>query len=186
MVTKMVDEEPDWMPLHEVIAHVEAIKECHRGKATQLVREAVDGLKVKSKTVLDSSVYRVWHLPGGEEAFSNGDGSIELWREDVFRMWPEHSREQPLPAQTASNAPPTRRRPRETGIVEAIRDIWPNGIPARIKPKERDRMIRAWLIEKGEKIEDKQSITRQIQRVFKEHPELLAPAGNSGAVERRG
>jgi hypothetical protein len=51
VVTKVVDDESDWMPLSGVIAHVEATQHCYRERAIVLVYEAIYGLKVQSRTV---------------------------------------------------------------------------------------------------------------------------------------
>jgi hypothetical protein len=180
MVTKMIDEESNWMPLHEVIARVAEIKQCYQENAARLVWEAVSRSEVKSRTVDGSPSWLASHLAGQEIFHSDGGVTIELWREDVFRKWKERSKQEPSLAQTPNSSRP---RPREMGIVDAIRAIWPNGIPARQKPKERDNKIRAWLIERGENISDRMKISRQIQRVLRKHPELCGPSGNSEAVK---
>ena len=182
MVTKVVDDELDWMPLGGVIAHVEAAQHCYRERAIVLVREAIDGLKVQSRTVSASPYWIESHLPDGKEIFF--DMGIEVWRVDVLREWPERSQLQPPPAQTTSNTPPRRRRPRTEGIVQAIRNLWPNGIPVALIAKERDNEIHAWFKEHGVTVPE--NISRQIQRVLNTHPELRGPESKSEAFERRG
>jgi hypothetical protein len=144
----MADDESDWMPYAAVITHVEATQHCHRERAVRLVREAIDGLRVKSRTVGDSPYYVESLLPGGVEIFFSSYGvGIEVWRGDVLREWPEHSDR--LSAQPASKAGRMRRRPIEEGVVQAILDLWPNGIPENQKAKERNRRIIARLKENG-------------------------------------
>ena len=46
-VTKMADDESDWMPYPAVVAHVEATQDCYRERAIVLVREAIDGLRAE-------------------------------------------------------------------------------------------------------------------------------------------
>jgi hypothetical protein len=159
-----MNDESDWMPHPAVIAHVEATQHCYRERAIVLVREAIDGLKVKSRTVSDSPYYIESQLPGeGEIFFSSYGKGIEVWREDVLREWPEHSH--PPAAQSASNAQRTRPRPIEEGVVQAIRDLWPNGIPGGLKAKERNNKIIARLEENGASVPT--DVSRAVQRALK-------------------
>ena len=50
-MTKMANDESDWMPLDGVVAHVEATQHCYRERAIALAREAIVGSKVRSRTV---------------------------------------------------------------------------------------------------------------------------------------
>jgi|ERR1700688_3462328 len=159
----MTDDETDWMPYPAVIAHVEATQHCHRERAVRLVREAIDG-RVTSRTVSDSSYYTESQLPGGEEIiFSSYGVGIEMWREHVLREWPEHS--DPPAAQPASDARRTRPRPIEEGVVQAILDLWPNGIPGNLKAKERNRRIIVRLKEKGASVPT--AVEKAVQRALR-------------------
>jgi hypothetical protein len=178
----MADDESDWMPYPAVVAHVVATQHCYRERAVVLVREAIDGLRVKSRTVSGSPYYTESQLPGGEEIFFSSYGKgIEVWREDVLREWPERSR--PPPAQPTSNIPLRHPRPIEEGVVQAIRDSWPNGIPAGLKAKERNNRIIARLKENGASVPG--DVSKAVQRALRAHPELCSPARNFEAVERR-
>lgn len=161
-VTKMADDKSDWMPYPAVVAHVEATQHCYRERAIVLVREAIDGLK--SRTVSGYPYYIESQLPGEEEIFFSSYGKgIEVWREDVLREWPEHSHSPA--AQPASNAQRSRPRPIEEGVVQAIRDLWPNGIPGGLKAKERNNKIVARLKENGASIPT--DVSRAVQRALK-------------------
>jgi hypothetical protein len=62
-----------------------------------------------------------------------------------------------------------RPRPIYNGIDEAIGAIWPDGIPAGLKSKDRDRKIRAWLeSNRCTPPASSQSLTRGIQRVLRD------------------
>ena len=50
----MVDEESDWISLEDAVTYVEETQQCYREKADELVRQAVDNLKLKSRTVNSS------------------------------------------------------------------------------------------------------------------------------------
>jgi hypothetical protein len=168
-----------------VVAHVEATQHCYRERAIALAREAINGLKVKSKTVSGTPYYIESRLPDEEEIFFSSYGrGIEVWREDVLREWSERTQQRSSPVQTASSSTmPRRRRPREAGIIQAIRDSWPDGIPENLIPKDRNNKIYAWHEEHGIKIPKDKNISRQIQRALQEHPKLYGPARNSEAVE---
>ena len=53
-VAVMVDEESDWISLEDAVTYVEETQQCYREKADELVRQAVDNLKLKSRTVNSS------------------------------------------------------------------------------------------------------------------------------------
>jgi hypothetical protein len=176
----MANDESDWMPLDRVIAHVEATQHCYRERAIALVREAIGGLR--SKTVSGALSWVESHLPDGSEIFfSNYDRGIEVRREDVLLMWPERSR--PPPGQPTSNVPLGHRQPRENGVVQAIRDLWPNGIPEGLKAKERNNRIITQLKENGASVP--RDVPKAVQRALRAHPELYSPARNLEAVQRR-
>lgn len=181
-MTKMANDESDWMPLDGVVAHVEATQHCYRERAIALAREAIVGSKVRSRTVRGAPDWIKSHLPDGREIFfSNYGRGIEVWREDVLREWPERSR--PALAQPTSNIPLRHRRPIEEGVVQAIRDLWPNGIPGGLKAKERNNRIIARLKENGASVPG--DVSKAVQRALRAHPELYSRARNFEAVERR-
>jgi hypothetical protein len=70
---------------------------------------------------------------------------------------------------------PKRTRPVEEGILEAIRSLWPNGIPRGLKPKSRDNQTYKWLKDNGRSVgkDLEPSFSRAVQRVLKARPELL-------------
>jgi hypothetical protein len=174
----MANDESDWMPLDRVIAHVEATQHCYRERAIALVREAIDGLR--SRTVSGALSWLESHLPDGSEIFfSNYERGIEVRREDVLLKWPERSR--PPRAQPTSNVPLGHRR--ENGVVQAIRDLWPNGIPGGLNAKERNNRIITQLKKNGASVP--RDVPKAVQRALRAHPELCSSARNLEAVQRR-
>jgi hypothetical protein len=162
--TKMADDESDWMPYPDVVAHVEAIQHCYRERAIALVWEAIVSSKVKSRTVSDSPYYIESELPGtGEIYFSSYGRGIEVLREDVLREWPEHPR--PPSVQPASKVPLTRPRPIEEGVIQAILDLWPNGLPVGLRAKDRNNQILARL--KKNEASVPTDVSKAVQRALK-------------------
>jgi hypothetical protein len=170
-VNNMVDEESDWISREAAIELVEATLHCYRERAINLVREAVDGLKVKSRTAPGPPGWVSSHLPDGSEIIFV-DRNIEVWREDVLKLCSES---QPLPAKPPSNPPPRRARAAEEGILLAIRSIWPDGIPQEgLKAKDRDNRIANWLKEHGRSAPT--DVAKAVQRALKAHPEVWEAA----------
>ena len=48
----MIDEDSDWMSFHEAVTYVEVTLHCYRGMARQLLRKAVNNMKVKLERLL--------------------------------------------------------------------------------------------------------------------------------------
>jgi hypothetical protein len=168
--SNMPGEVSDWMPLHAVIARVEVTRHCHRERATDLVQEAIDETKVRSRTVRGPPQWLSSRFNGQDVFHSDGGVSIEVWREDVLRLWPERQGDTP-PAQPASRAP-RKRAPTEEGVVLAMKSLWPGGIPLGLKAKDRDKHIGNWLKERGLSVPT--GLSRAVQRALQKHPELRA------------
>jgi hypothetical protein len=167
----MVEGEGAWMPLHDVIAFVETAQHCYREKAEQLVWAALDAGHARSRTVEKGEP--LWHttiLGGSEIVYSDYGRRVEALREDVLGLWLE-AKEPPA----APKAVPKRARPVEEGVLEAIRALWPNGIPRGLKAKQRDNEIHKWLKTNGRSVgtDASPSFSRAVQRVLTGHPELL-------------
>jgi len=151
-VTDMNDEDSDWISLDEAAAHVEATKKCYREKAIDLLRQAADGLKLKSRTVNSSP--RWVHIAGEKAFHSDGGQRIELYRKDVLAL-----------CESKSTPPKIRSGAISDGIRLALNALWPDANPAGVRAKERDNKIRAWLEQNDKSIPT--DISRACQRVLK-------------------
>lgn len=170
----MVDEHPDWMELDEVVDLVEKTLKCYRQRAIGLVKEATDRLQIKSRTVQGPPRWIGSYLGGRKIYHSDYGKRIELGREDVLRWLGEFQGEsaQRKNAERTSNRLRKHAKRREEGICSAYRTIWPTGIPPYLKVGERNRQIRDWLKESGDK-QVPEDISQQVRRALKAHPELL-------------
>jgi hypothetical protein len=162
-VADMIDEDSDWISLDAAVAHVEATQQCYREKAIDLVRQAADNLKLKSRTVVSSPKWIVSYKAGKEIFHSDGGQRIEVCRQNVLELWPERQKDatRPAPAKIGSNAAQRRGQPISHGVRSAIKDLWPGGIPADLMAKERDEQIIQWL-----KDHNKQNISKNISRTI--------------------
>jgi hypothetical protein len=74
--------------------------------------------------------------------------AFDVMRASVLRIWPVRT-DAPVPVvvkpETKRSHETARPRPIHDGIKKAIDAIWPDGVPAGLKSKERDLQIRAWL-----------------------------------------
>jgi hypothetical protein len=163
----MIDKDSDWISLHAAVAHVEATQQCYREKAVELVQQAANNLKLRSRTVDSSPRWIVSDIAGTQAYHSDGGKRVEVHRHDVLELWPESRRDatRPAPAKIGSNAAQRRGKPISDGVRSAINERWPGGIPADLMAKERDEQIIKWLEEKNKKIS--KNISRTIQRVLK-------------------
>jgi hypothetical protein len=161
----MLDEDSDWISLDAAVAYVEATQQCHREKAVDFVRQAVNNLKLKSRTVNSSPRWIVSDIAGVEAFHSDGGKRVEVCRRDVLELWPERQKNTTRPALPGSNAAQRRHKPISDGIRLAIMDLWSGEIPAGLKAKERDNQILAWL--KRNQRSTSTNISRAVQRVLK-------------------
>ena len=69
-VAAMINEDSDWISRDAAVAYVEATLNCYREKALELVRKAVNNLKVKSRTVFVAGVARVGYCWTGSISFA--------------------------------------------------------------------------------------------------------------------
>jgi hypothetical protein len=124
----MNDDDADWISVEDAVTHVATTQQCYREKALCLVKKAADNLKLKSRTTANSAPrWNMSEMAGAEVYHSGGGTRIEVCREDVLKLWPEHRKDatRPAPPETGSNA--TRRHPRpiSNGICLAIDNLWP-------------------------------------------------------------
>jgi hypothetical protein len=166
----MVEDEGTWIDVYDVIKFVETTQHCYRKRAEKLVRDALDSGQARSRTVKGAPRWLKVTAYGGERYYPDLGPRTELLQEDVFRLWQEGK--QPPPAQKTV---PERKRPVQEAILDAIGALWANGIPRGLKPKERDNQIHKWCIENKKSVgkDATPSFSRAVQRLLKEHPELL-------------
>jgi hypothetical protein len=92
---------------------------------------------------------------------------FEVIRENVRRIWRP---EPPNDRQPKVMAHPTARvqaRPIKNGILEAISALWPDGIPAGLKAKERNNKILEHLCAQGHSVPEGSGLARAVQRAMK-------------------
>jgi hypothetical protein len=158
-VAHMNDDDSDWMSLYEAANYVEATMKCYRGKAIDLLHQAARGLKLKSRTVNSSPRWVVSIIGGREVWHSDGGERIEVSRKGVLDLWPEQQKDA---------TPSTSLKPGSSAISDGIRlaigTLWPDGIPAGVRAKERDNQIREWLEDNKKSIPT--DLSRAVQRVI--------------------
>ncbi len=163
----MIDEDSDWISRDAAVAYVQATLHCYREKALELVRKAVNNLKVKSRTVHSSPKWLVSVIAGQEAFHSDLGESIEVCRKDVVEFCLElrQAGTRSAPPKIGSNAARRRDQPISDGIRLAIKNLWPGGIPAGLRAKERDKKILAWLKDNEKSFPE--DISHAVQRVLK-------------------
>lgn len=156
----MIDEESDWLSVDAAVALVETTLLCYREKAVDLVRQAVNNLKVKSKTVNSSPRWLVSDMAGMEVIHSDGGKRVEVCRKDVveFCLELQHSAKRSSPRKSKSAL--------SNNVTSAIADLWPDK-KITVGAKVRNDKIHEWLISRGI-IGKSQDVTRTIQRVLRE------------------
>ena len=158
-VDDMIDEDPDWISVYDAIAYVEATQQCHRGIAVDLVRQAVNNLKLKSRTA-NSPSWIEWHV-SGEQRFVL-DRIIEVSRKGLLELFPERqdaTRSTPPEIGSAQR----QLQPISDGIASAIKELWPEGIPKLLRAKDRNDKIHESLISRGI-ISKSEDVSRTIQK----------------------
>ena len=172
----MIDEDSDWISFEDAVAYVEATQQCYREKAVELVRQAAENLKLKSKTVNSSPRWIVSNIAGQEIFHSDGGNRVEVCRQDVLKLWPERQKDatRSAPAKIRPTAAQRRRQSISDGVRSAINELWPGRIPADLMAKERDGQIIEWLKGKNKKISE--NLSRTIQRVLQSEREAHTEA----------
>jgi hypothetical protein len=97
---------------------------------------------------------------GTVQFFDHPYYEFAIFEEDVLRVWP---------AQPQPSVPINRKkaRPVEDGAREALSVLWPNGIPAGLKAKDRNNKIRNWLRQQGYSSSTDEGLARAVQRALK-------------------
>jgi hypothetical protein len=155
----MIDEDPDWISLDAAVALGETTLQCYRERAVELMRQAVDNLKVKSRTVKSSPRWIVSEVAGAEIFHSDGGKRVEVCRKDVVEFCSE------LRTTATRSFPPKSKSALWNNVTSAIADLWPDE-EITVRAKDRNKKIHDWLRFHGiiGKFED---VSRTIQRVLK-------------------
>jgi hypothetical protein len=156
----VIDEESDWLSVDAAVALVEATLQCYRERAVDLVRQAVNNLKVKSKTVNSSLGWLVSDMAGMEVIHSDGGKKVEVCRKDVieFCLELQHAAKRSSPRKSNSAL--------SNNVIAAIANLWPDK-KITVGTKVRNAKIHEWLISRGI-IGKSRDVTRTIQRVLRE------------------
>ena len=163
-VAVMVDEESDWISLEDAVTYVEETQQCYREKADELVRQAVDNLKLKSRTVNSSP--RWIEVAGAEVYYSDRGIRIEVWRKGLLELFPKRQNDAPQSAPHETGSAQRRFQPISDAVDSAIKELWPEGIPNLLRAKDRNNKIREWLRSRGI-IRNSEDVTRTIQKVLR-------------------
>jgi hypothetical protein len=162
----MIDKESDWISLDTAVAYVEATLQCYHEKSVDLVRQAVNNLKVKSKTVNSLPRWIVSNIAGQEIFHSDGGKRIEIWRKGLLELFPQRQNSAVQWAPPEIGSAQRRVQPISDGIALAIKELWPEGIPKLLRAKDRNDKVHEWLISRGI-IGKSEDVSRTIQRVLK-------------------
>jgi len=149
----MIDEGSDWISFGDAVAYVEATQQCHQEKAVELVRQAANNLKLRSRTVESSPRWIESVIAGVQVYHSDFGKGVEVCRQDLLELWPERQKDatRSASAKIGSTARQRRHQPISDGVRSAIKEIWPGGIPCDLLAKDRDEQIIEWLKAKNKK-----------------------------------
>jgi hypothetical protein len=152
----MDDDDSKWMSLAAAAAHVETTQQCYREKAIDLIRQAADNLKLRSRTTPPSWIEST--TAAGDEIAYYGT-TVEFYRKHVLELWPEGQKD------ATRSSPRKSGSALQNGIRSAIADIGPDRINT-MRTKDLYDKIHERLIAQGiiTKFED---VSRTIQRVLK-------------------
>jgi hypothetical protein len=165
-VADMIDEDSDWISVEDAVTYVEVTQQCYREKAAELVRQAADNLKLKSRTVNSPPRWIVSEEAGEERSYSDHGKRIEVWRKGLLELFPERQNDATQWAPPEIGSAQRRLQPISDGIALAIKERWPEGIPKLLRADDRNREIHEWLISR-EIIRKSEDLSRTIQRVLK-------------------
>jgi hypothetical protein len=154
----MIDEESDWISVEDAVSLVETTLQCYRERASDILRQAVDNLRVKSRTVNSSPRWIVSEVAGAEVYHSDHGKRVEVLHKDVIEFCSGLKR-------TATRSSPPKKSALRNSVTAAIADLWPDK-EITLRAKDRDDKIHEWLKSRGiiGKFED---VTRTIQRVLR-------------------
>jgi hypothetical protein len=183
---------PARMPGKEALAHIRQTDQCSTSDAIRQLKAAISDRKIGALLRDPKSPGRSAIFPPGadQSIFAGigirqipspkqwqtakirangtvrffGEGSpwyaFEVLRENVLRLWPDL---QPLPIKLNR-----KKAPITYAIQEAIKHLWPEGIPQGIKAKERNNRIYIWAKENGySPPAQAAALSKAVQRVLK-------------------
>jgi hypothetical protein len=160
-VADMNDHDSDWISLGEAATLVEATMKCYRDKAIDLLRQAADDLKLKSRTVTSSSPrWVVSDISGEERIYSDWGKRIEVSRKGVLELCAELQKDA-----AASTLSGIGSGAISDGIRLAIDDLWTDEIPKGLRAKDRNKKILEWL--KDHKKSIPTDLSKAVQRVLR-------------------
>ena len=113
--------------------------------------------------------------PDGSNVFSDYDPIAEFEREREGRPRTPLRAASPLPPSKKKAKPgpkpdllSNRPRPVETGISDAIKSLWPRGIPRHVRADDRDAQIKQYLADKKYDVPNSDgALRRAVQRALK-------------------
>jgi hypothetical protein len=107
----------------------------------------------------------------GTVIFSAGDSPrrFKVIRENVLGIWSEQEVDNPnaKSGQTLNTGARQRPAPVLTGVRNAIKELWPQGIPSTLKAKERNQKIADEIKLKGGSVPSGDGLARAVQRAIK-------------------
>jgi len=176
---------PPWMSGNEALLHIVQVEGCTFPEAIEQLKAAIEDRQVDAARAspphqLIRTVKEI--TPSGEAKGARGFGfslphaeplEFRVKRESVLRIWAGRA-DAPVPMVIKPRTEPSHAtahpRPIHDGIEEAIDAIWPKGIPAGLKSKERDNEIRVWLGMNRRSVPNSDaSLAKAVQRVLRDH-----------------
>ena len=181
-----------WMPGKEAIVYIRTIEKCTTKRAIEQLRLAIvhravgavladmkrppigsSPISVPSDSIPTCEMWKTAQINAkGTVIFSGADRArpFKVIRENVLRIW---SKQEVNPAnaksgQTLNTGAGERSAPVQTGVCNAIKELWPDGnIPKSLKGKERDQKIAAQIKLRGGSVPSGHGLARAVQRAIK-------------------
>ena len=107
----------------------------------------------------------------GTVIFSAADSPrpFKVIRENMLRIWSQEEVDNPnaKSGETLNTGARQRSAPVLTGVCNAAKELWPDGIPNTLKAKERNKMIADQIKLKGGSVPSDGGLARAVQRAIK-------------------
>ena len=172
-----------WMPGKEAIVYIRTIKKCTTKRAIEQLRLAIvhravgamladmkqppidsSPISVPSDSIPTREMWKTAQIKAnGTVLFSDADSPrvFQVIRENVLRIWAKDD------FGHLSAKPFRKSAPVKTAVLRAINQLWPDGIPAGLKAKERNRKIAAQIKLNEDSIPSDGGLARAVQRAIK-------------------
>ena len=173
-----------WMPGKEAIVYIRTIKKCTTKRAIEQLRLAIvhravgailadmkkppigssGPISVPSDSIPTREMWKTAQIKAnGTVLFSDADSPrvFQVIRENVLRIWAKDD------FGHLSAKPFRKSAPVKTAVLRAINQLWPDGIPAGLKAKERNRKIAAQIKLNEDSIPSDGGLARAVQRAIK-------------------